>query len=142
MYDVPPEILREDYLRALLWEELGEVSKLFAKAMRDGNGEGVYGVPAVSREALKKELGDVMWCCVLLDLAHDTQWMFAAVNPDGHKVNPVPHLSDVSRNACMHTISRLCALLGYVPEEVARYNMAKLQSRKERGVVGGSGDNR
>jgi NTP pyrophosphatase (non-canonical NTP hydrolase) len=32
--------------------------------------------------------------------------------------------------------------LGYTLEEICKINLEKLQSRKERGVIGGSGDNR
>jgi NTP pyrophosphatase (non-canonical NTP hydrolase) len=32
--------------------------------------------------------------------------------------------------------------LGYTLQEVAEFNLAKLRSRAERGVIGGSGDNR
>lgn len=37
---------------------------------------------------------------------------------------------------------RLCDELQVSPESIIRDNMAKLASRKERGVLGGSGDNR
>ena len=38
--------------------------------------------------------------------------------------------------------SRAAAELGYTLEEVAEYNVEKLQSRHARGVLGGNGDNR
>ena len=46
-------------------------------------------------------------------------------------------LSDV----CWY-FARLCDTLDLDPREVLRMNMEKLQSRKDRGVLGGSGDNR
>lgn len=36
----------------------------------------------------------------------------------------------------------LCTVLGIEFEDVAELNIEKLKSRKERGVIGGSGDNR
>lgn len=38
--------------------------------------------------------------------------------------------------------SRLCAVNGFDPEVLLSENFMKLESRKERGVLGGSGDNR
>ena len=52
-----------------LAEEAGEVSGKFAKAIRDCNGE----IDADRREAIIKELGDVMWftaeLCTLIDVS-------------------------------------------------------------------------
>ena len=39
-------------------------------------------------------------------------------------------------------VARLGSELGYTLEEIAQMNLTKLASRKERGVLGGSGDNR
>lgn len=39
-------------------------------------------------------------------------------------------------------VSNLASELGYGLEDIARENLAKLNSRKARGVIGGSGDNR
>ena len=58
-------------------------------------------------------------------------------------------LSVADKDAIMAEVSDVfwyCATLldalGYCMDEVAEYNLAKLASRKERGVIGGSGDNR
>lgn len=42
----------------------------------------------------------------------------------------------------MWYVARLADEFGYTLEDVAQKNIAKLFSRKERGVLGGSGDNR
>lgn len=43
---------------------------------------------------------------------------------------------------CMWYIAMCAENLGYSLEDIARMNYAKLQSRQERGVLGGSGDHR
>lgn len=39
-------------------------------------------------------------------------------------------------------LSGLCEVLGFTLQEVAEYNIHKLASRKQRGVIDGNGDNR
>lgn len=43
---------------------------------------------------------------------------------------------------CLWQLSGVCYTLGFTLEEVAEYNLNKLASRKERGVIDGNGDNR
>jgi NTP pyrophosphatase (non-canonical NTP hydrolase) len=43
---------------------------------------------------------------------------------------------------CVWYISQICTELGVTFQEVAHRNLVKLNSRKERGTLGGSGDNR
>lgn len=43
---------------------------------------------------------------------------------------------------CLWYIAAICRDLGLSLEDVAQTNLDKLNSRKERGVLGGSGDNR
>lgn len=76
-----------------LSEEAGEVTGLFAKAVRDKT--------PIDRDKLVKELGDVMW-------------MVAAVATDN----------------------------SIQLDEIAQANLTKLASRKARGVLSGSGDDR
>ena len=77
--------------------EAGEVADKVKKILRDKNG--VFDKD--SRDAIKFELGDVLWY-----------------------------------------ISQLSSELGYELEEVASTNLHKLISRKLRGKIKGSGDNR
>lgn len=80
--------------------EAGEVSEKVKKLLR----QDVLiplGIAPETREAIAKELGDVLW--------------YAAVLADD---------------------------LGFSLEEVARMNLDKLHSRKQRGTIEGSGDNR
>ncbi len=77
--------------------EAGEVADKIKKILRDKNG--VFDKD--SKDAIKFELGDVLWY-----------------------------------------ISQLSSELGFELEEVAHANLQKLNSRKSRGKIKGSGDNR
>ena len=77
--------------------EAGEVADKVKKILRDKNG--VFDED--SKNAIKFELGDVLWY-----------------------------------------ISQLSSELGYELEDVAKANLQKLKSRKSRGTIQGSGDNR
>lgn len=81
------------YMSSNLAGEVGEACSLIAKAERAGTD--------VDQEALKKELGDVLWM-----------------------------------------VAGMCSLYGFSLSEVAASNISKLDSRKSRGVLLGSGDNR
>jgi len=77
--------------------EAGEVAEQVKKALRDDGGQ----FTPERREALKKEMGDVLWY-----------------------------------------LAALCDDLGIDLGEVAQMNIDKLQSRKERNVLSGSGNDR
>ena len=85
------------YLALKLCGESGEVAEHIGKSIRDDAGE----ITPARRDALKKELGDVLW--YVANLAHE---------------------------------------LGFSLENVANANLHKLSDRKDRGVLGGSGDER
>ncbi len=80
-----------------LASEAGEVADKVKKAIRDNDGH----FSGEVREAIKKELGDVLWY-----------------------------------------VSGLAWELGFDLNSVAEANILKLASRKERGKIGGSGDDR
>lgn len=77
--------------------ESGEVAEKVKKIIRDCGGS----LTDEHREALKKELGDVLWY-----------------------------------------VASLSSELGLKLEDVAAHNVEKLRSRKQRGQINGSGDNR
>jgi NTP pyrophosphatase (non-canonical NTP hydrolase) len=85
------------YCALKLCGESGEVADKIGKAIRDENGC----FTPDRKEALKAELGDVLWY-----------------------------------------VAQLAVQFGFTLEEVAQANIDKLASRKERGVLGGSGDTR
>jgi NTP pyrophosphatase (non-canonical NTP hydrolase) len=181
-YVCPPSTDREEYLRLLLIEEIGEVASLFAKAMRDGvecplcNGRGftrhptqmvynkkintvehmrigckpceggalkAYGPEAVNRDALLRELGDVMWCAAMLgdDGEMDGDWQTWPGRVKEYTLSA--RLGDVaSLRMTFFWAQALCNHLGFKAEEVAKVNVCKLTSRKMRGTIHGAGDNR
>lgn len=77
--------------------EAGEVAENMKKCYRDDQSV----ITPARKEALKKELGDVLWY-----------------------------------------VGAICTEVGLDMECVAECNLEKLQSRQERGVLGGSGDDR
>lgn len=102
IYDGPNEYTRTNTLNYVypalgLAEEAGEVAGKYAKAVRDCNGV----IDTERTEAIKKELGDVLWF-----------------------------------------VAELSTQLGLTLEEVMDANIEKLTSRRSRGVIHGSGDNR
>ena len=160
-YACPEGTDREEYLRLLLIEELGEVASLFAKAMRDGVSrvedgytsdpkiDHTYGPEAVDREALKKELGDVMWCAAMLD---DRDWRQNIVvwpvekrwlndRPASEMLGDIWAEYDDGASALMWACFAVIKL-GFAPEEVATANVEKLRGRRERGTIHGAGDER
>lgn len=87
-----PEQHRIAYPALGLAGETGETVERVKKWLRDGN---------LDRDALRKEIGDVLWY-----------------------------------------VANLAADLDLSLDEIAEANLAKLRSRRERGVLSGSGDNR
>ncbi len=92
-----PKSLKVIYPTLGLNGEAGEVAEKVKKIFRDQEGK----VTAETKEAIEKELGDVLW--YLAQIASD---------------------------------------LGLNLEKIARTNLQKLFSRKRRGKLHGSGDNR
>jgi len=80
-----------------LCNEAGELAGKIKKIFRDKKGK----ISEADREALKGEIGDVLW-----------------------------YLTQIATN------------LDLTLEEIAEHNLEKIYSRLERGVIGGSGDNR
>ncbi len=80
-----------------LTNEAGELSGKVKKIFRDRDGQ----ITEADREALKGELGDILWY-----------------------------------------LTQICTQLDLSLAEVAQANIAKLSSRRERGKIGGDGDDR
>jgi NTP pyrophosphatase (non-canonical NTP hydrolase) len=162
-YACPPGTDREEYLRLLLIEELGEVASLFAKAMRDGvkvlgRGPGcpacggfsvcsccgvretLYGEKWVDRDKLLKELGDVMWCVFMSHYITGREGWEDGLRLDLSAGRVLEAISSAPNQ--VYFASVLCAVCGFSPEEVALANVEKLKDRVQRGTIHGEGDER
>lgn len=56
----------------------------------------------------------------------------------GDKVDPEAFVSEVGD--CLWYVARLCDNMGITMEQLAEYNMQKLEERKQAGAIKGSGD--
>lgn len=141
-YCAPDEISMIEYVEDLLIEEVGEVFSLLAKSKRDSH--------KVDRNQLVKELGDVLWCVAVHCKAHGDGIGSGWYIPPYYSAHrrAVDIACDLIRSP---DIVNLLSMVGYCSlrtgyaltiEEIALANVAKLTSRKERGVLKGSGDNR
>lgn len=68
-------------------------------------------------------------------------------NPsNGYESNNVTDVEEEDLKAecgdVLWQLSGLCSVMGWTLEEIAQQNLDKLASRKDRGVIDGSGDNR
>jgi NTP pyrophosphatase (non-canonical NTP hydrolase) len=61
---------------------------------------------------------------------------------DGTSIEPVKKAIADELGDTLWYLSQLCSELGWSLEELAQSNLDKLSSRKERGVLSGSGDER
>lgn len=105
------------YMLFNLQGEVGELSSKIAKAIRKDN----------------------MWFGNLDDL-HNKTFMrgdFTSAEQSEMEDAIIGELGDV-----LWQLSGVCSVLGYSLEDVAKRNLAKLASRKQRGVIDGNGDNR
>lgn len=65
---------------------------------------------------------------------------------NGYESNNVTYVEEEDLKAecgdVLWQLSGLCSVMGWILEEIAQQNLDKLASRKDRGVIDGSGDNR
>lgn len=85
--------------------------------------------------SLSEETGKVLG--ILKKSMRDENWDF------GKRMSVTLHNKVYMQLGCvLDTIMRCCVSLGVTLDEVLDLSIAKLESRKVRGVIGGSGDNR
>jgi hypothetical protein len=119
--------------------ELGELLSLFdvRRALKKGPPE---------REAVRAELGDVLWYAVLGDVEGRMRWYWTGswheawdypADTSGivHGImREVRALCGDERHGCA-TIARLAGALGFGLQEVAWFNLEKLRARREAGTL-------
>jgi hypothetical protein len=160
--------------------ECGEVAEKIKKMIRDDDGE----ITPERREAIKKELGDVMWyianiCC---DIDSDMEKIYRNIysinTPRAHDITTLilPRLvlrmnryassvatrleqwyymfggsseendrfsdTHVYLGLIIGCVEEIAFRFGFTLEEIYTNNIEKLLSRKRRGKLGGSGDDR
>ena len=154
---VYPQECAKEYLLLGLAGEVGEICNKYKKTIRDNK--------PIDDDDMISELGDVMWyvseLCNLYKLNFDkimerATWRnLINVNLNITKLifNLVTYISKIlnkdSKVVIKHTFEYFSVDILYIMKkfdiqlhEVLSKNIAKLQDRKNRGVIKGSGDNR
>jgi hypothetical protein len=114
-------------IQAYIWHgmqsEWGELMGVLAKEIRDEGGK-----PNITKRML--ECGDICWmaaAAVVECVPEAIDWLTKTENLDRN----IPY-----------ALEKLCDKYGVDYESALEANLRKLQSRQERGVIQGSGDNR
>lgn len=129
----------EDYVMLGLISELGELASLLKREIRDE--------VTPKFESVQAELGDICWYTARLYVEHDR------LVPDLDQVVEVAQLAYtdtplarirriIDNDWSFGAVANLCEALGHDLHAVLQANMAKLNSRKSRGTIHGSGDTR
>lgn len=140
-----PSARNEPYLVLGLWGEAGELASLMAKSIRDET--------ELDKTAAAKELGDIMWFIASTAMFEDVEEYFTDLLNDAEATDSdqtIPESTGEVIEALLRTdlidlfdsIATLAHRLGYTLDEVLEMNLAKLQSRRDRGKITGSGDDR
>lgn len=132
-----------EYCNLGLLSELGEVAGKLKKRIRDGEA-------SVPVEAVLAELGDVCWYLARLQVERGLGSLRsmgvpgAATTQDDHTwmVDALCSALNEEYHYVLERVEHLAIELGYSLPEVLEMNVEKLSSRKARGVLGGSGDER
>ena len=148
-----------EYVGYGLIGEAGEVNEVFKKMLRDDDGE----MTDARRDLLIKELGDVFWYWsefhrnAGFDPESSIDQAFAAMHAHVESADlpkrlaffaaqaanmPEPEQQQGSLAVVLYFAWQIGQEYGIDLEVVFETNAAKLASRKERGVLQGSGDNR
>lgn len=140
-----PSARNVQYLSLGLWGEVGELASLVAKSIRDET--------ELDKTAVAKELGDVMWFTASSAMFMDAEEDFTSLLKDTEAIDNARTLTEEAEavlDATIRTdfvdlfdsIASLAHGLGYTLDEVLEMNLAKLRSRRDRGKITGSGDDR
>ena len=140
-----PSARNVEYLSLGLWGEAGELASLVAKSIRDET--------ELDKTAVAKELGDVMWFLAgsasygnngeaFAILANSDDLLSEDVSPYEATENFISALIAADLQEVFDAAAELAHLMGYTLDEVLEMNLDKLQSRRDRGKITGSGDDR
>lgn len=140
-----PSARNVKYLSLGLWGEVGELASLVAKSIRDET--------ELDKTAVAKELGDLMWFVAASAMFMDAGDDFTTLIKDAEVIDNARTLVEEAEavlDATIRTdfldlfdsVATLAHGVGYTLDEVLEMNLAKLQSRRDRGKITGSGDDR
>lgn len=140
-----PSARNVEYLSLGLWGEVGELTSMFAKSIRDDTN--------LDCDAVAKELGDIMWFTASSAMFMEAEGDFTRLLQDAGAVDngrTILEEAEAVLDATIRTdfidlfdcIASLAHGVGYTLDEVLEMNLAKLQSRRDRGKITGSGDDR
>lgn len=140
-----PSAKNWEYCYCLIASEIGEAFGKWGKKFRDGE---------FDKEKLTDELGDVFWgvalACELGEYSFEKLWNIEgnALYIETMLATPVSFIdwewTLVEKDVWRHLIfaKNFAEQCGIDPLDCLRRNIAKLAGRKERGTIGGNGDNR
>lgn len=140
-----PSARNVQYLSLGLWGEVGELASLVAKSIRDET--------ELDKTAVAKELGDVMWFLAgsasygnngdaFATLADGADLLREDVDPHSATEDFISSLITADLPRIFDEATKLAYSVGYTLDEVLELNLAKLKSRRDRGKITGSGDDR
>ena len=140
-----PSARNVKYLSLGLWGEVGELASLVAKSIRDEI--------ELDRTAVAKELGDVMWFIAgsasysgkgkeFALFANSADVFREDYGPIEKAEDFLNSIIDADLPEIFDVAAELAHSVGYTLDEVLEMNLAKLQSRRDRGKITGSGDDR
>lgn len=140
-----PSARNVEYLSLGLWGEVGELASLVAKSIRDET--------ELDKTAVAKELGDVMWFIAgsasysgkgedFASLANNADFFLEDADSYDSTEAFISSVIDADLPEVFGTAAELAHSLGYTLDDVLEMNLAKLQSRRDRGKITGSGDDR
>ncbi|MCP4365405.1 MAG: hypothetical protein GY800_08935 [Planctomycetes bacterium] len=151
-----PQCENSFYLTMLMLEEVGELAGKFAKRKRGD--DGLNGIQF--NRLVLHELGDIAWG--LVEYAHifgidldgscfhmSEYQVMSKRNIDRQIIDLSSHVLDFIKSPVHDTLDNAIGSIACIAneydisiQEVLAMNIKKLSSRKERGVIGGDGDER
>lgn len=124
----------DEYLNLGYLAEVGELAGKLAKRIRGD---------VVNDMQIMLEIGDIAWFIAIKARLHGEQITLVPLVPYFHDtVYDLLHPADNAFNLKMSILKNVCDKLGFSLWECLKLNIDKLESRRIRGKIMGSGDNR
>ena len=124
-----------DYLNLGYVSEVGELAGKLAKRIRGD---------IITDAEIMQEIGDCAWMAAVRERLNGRtlrNWISYPYNLSS-EFEGINDLLKVYDSAAFYAVKLFCEYLGYDFDKCLRMNLKKLESRQERGVIQGNGDNR